>query len=127
MAGASAGRTGSRRSGAAANDRPLLYRGSKDLAITSTGSAVAFAGGVAYRWRDLRVGPELFGRYQLEGTDTSPVEALLGARYARGPLEYGLALGTGLHRSPGAAPFRAVVQVSWRPGGLLARQVAAAE
>lgn len=106
----------------------FLVRNSEDLGYTKLGPAIAFSGGVAWRWRDLRVGPEIYGRHQFAGTATSPIEALLGGRWQRGPMELGLAVGTALDTSPGAAPFRAVAQLTWRsePGRARAVEAVAA-
>lgn len=93
----------------------LLYRDSKDRLLTRTGSALTFSAAAAWRRGEWRFGPELYGRFQPEGTATSPVEALLGGHWQRGAIDAGLALSTGLNRAPGAAPLRVLAQVSWRP------------
>jgi OmpA-OmpF porin, OOP family len=93
----------------------LLYRESSDRVVARVGTAVTFSAAGAWRRGPWRVGPELYGRYQLEGTATSPVEALLGGHWARGAIDAGVAIGTGLDRAPGAAPLRVVAQVAWRP------------
>jgi len=93
----------------------LLWRDARDLAVTRTGSAVTWSAGAAWREGPWRVGPELHGRFQFEGTETSPAEALLGGHWTRGAIEAGLALGTQLNRAPGAAPLRLVATVGWRP------------
>jgi len=92
-----------------------LQRTSSDRVITRTGPAITFGVGGAWRTGAWRFGPELFGRFQLEGENASPVEALVGGHWQRGAIDAGLALGTGLDRAPGAAPVRLVAQVSWRP------------
>lgn len=92
-----------------------LHRESSDRVLTSTGPALSFSAAGAWRVGPWRFGPELFGRYQFDGAATSPVEALLGGHWRRGAIDAGLALSTGLDRSPGAAPLRVLAQVSWRP------------
>lgn len=104
----------------------FLYREARDVGITSTGPAVTFGGAAAWRLGAFRVGPELFGRYQFDGTSTSPLEALLGGHWRRGSLDLGVGVGAGLNLSPGAAPFRALARVAWRPDGAAAREAAAA-
>ena len=93
----------------------LLARSARDLVITRTGTALAFSAGAAWRWSDLRIGPELYGRYQFEGTATSPLEALLGGSWALRQVDLGLALGTAFNDAPGAAPLRVLARVTWRP------------
>ena len=105
-----------------AADVGLLLRRDRDLGVlTRTGNAVQYGLGVAVRLGGLRIGPELFGRRQFQGGATSPAEVLLGAHYRLGPFELGLAAGTALNDSPGAAPFRLVAGLSWRPGAESAR------
>ncbi len=96
-------------------DVGLLVRRDKDVTLTRTGTALAFAAGATWPVGPVRVGPEVYGRWQFQGKHTSPVEALLGARYALGDLDLGLAAGTAFDDSPGAAPLRVVGQVVWRP------------
>lgn len=104
----------------------FLYREARDVGITSTGPAVTFGGAAAWRLGAFRVGPELFGRYQFDGTATSPLEALLGGHWRHGSLDLGVGVGAGLNLSPGAAPFRALARLAWRPDGAAARDAAAA-
>lgn len=92
-----------------------LIRPSKNQVITRTGAALTWAAAAAWRLGEFRVGPELFGRAQFEGTTVSPLEGLLGGHWSRDGWDLGLALGTGLNRAPGSAPVRVVTQVSWRP------------
>lgn len=95
----------------------VLVRRDEDLGVlTRTGSAFHYGVGVAYRFGELQVGPELFGRKQFRGTATSPAEALLGVRWRGGPFELGGGVGTALNDSPGAAPLRVVVRIGWSPG-----------
>ena len=107
-------------------DLGYLHRSSKDEAITKVGPALAYAAAAGFRFGEWRVGPELYGRYQFEGTATSPVEGLVGGHWSRGGWDVGLALGTGLDDSAGSAPFRVVSQVSWRPGAGAAEAAARA-
>jgi hypothetical protein len=57
-------------------DLGLLYREYRDVGYTSVGSALSYGAGAAWRLGAFRVGPELFGRWQFEGTRQSPLEAL---------------------------------------------------
>jgi len=93
----------------------LLWRDGRDLLVTRTGSGFTWSAGAAWCQGAWRVGPEIYGRYQFEGSATSPAEILLGGRWARGSLETGLALGSQLNDAPGAAPFRLLATVGWRP------------
>lgn len=93
----------------------LLYRASSDRGLSRTGTAVSWSAAGAWVHGPWRFGPELYGRYQFEGTATSPLEGLLGARWRRGPIDAGVAVGTSFNRAPGASPFRLVAQVGWRP------------
>lgn len=94
-----------------------LYRSPRDVAVTTIGPALTYAAAAAWRRGAWRVGPEIQGRYQHAGTATSPAEALVGGHWSHGGWDVGLSFGTGLDRSPGAAPVRVVTLVSWRPGG----------
>jgi len=106
----------------------VLVRDGQDEAFTKTGTSVALALAAAYKWREFRFGPELYGRYQFAGTDTSPWQALVGGHWRRGPIDTGLALGSEFDRAPGSSPFRVVAVVSWlgssRPPHELAMEVA---
>jgi uncharacterized repeat protein (TIGR01451 family) len=93
----------------------LLLRRDRDVTLTRTGSALAFSAGAAWPIGPVRVGPEVYGRWQFQGAATSPVEALLGARTALGAFDLGLAAGTAFNDAPGAAPLRVIGQVIWRP------------
>ncbi len=75
----------------------FLYRQSRDLVYTQTGSAIAYAAAASYRWGEFRVGPELYGRYQFEGSATSPCSC---AR-ARGPAGSGGRAGAAARARPG--------------------------
>jgi OmpA-OmpF porin, OOP family len=108
-------------------DVGVLLRGRQDFTLAHAGSALRFAAGAAYRWRDFRIGPEIWGRGTFTGSDDSPVEALLGAHWKRGRLDVGLALATGLDRAPGAAPARVLLQVAFGPGARPPVEVAAPE
>lgn len=106
----------------------LLYRASSDRGLSRTGTAVSWSAAGAWVHGPWRLGPELYGRYQFEGTTTSPLEGLLGARWRRGPVDAGVALGTSFNRAPGASPFRIIAQVGWRPpSGPSAEELAAAK
>jgi outer membrane protein OmpA-like peptidoglycan-associated protein len=94
----------------------LLVREGKDLAYTRTGSAVSYSAAAAWRAGALRIGPELYGRYQFSGTATSPQEALLGATWTWQAFELGAAVGTAFDDSPGAAPLRVIARLAWKPG-----------
>lgn len=96
-------------------DLGALYRKSLDAGYTTVGPALTYGAGAAWRLGDFRVGPELFGRWQFEGTAVSPLEALLGAHWRSGRLDAGLGVGTGLNLAPGAAPLRILARLTWWP------------
>lgn len=93
----------------------LLWRDGRDLVVTRTGAAISYAAGAAWCQGPWRAGPELYGRLQFAGVETSPAEVLLGGKWSRGAIEAGLALGAQLNRAPGAAPFRLLATVGWHP------------
>ena len=93
----------------------LQLRTDRDLTVTSVGPAVSYSAGAAWNQGAWRIGPELYGRYQFSGTMTSPAEVLLGCGWSRGPWDLSAGAGTQLDRAPGAAPFRALARVTWRP------------
>ncbi len=92
----------------------FLWRPSEDRGVTRIGPAMTWAASAAMRLGAWRLGPELYGRYQFDGTTTSPAEGLLGAQWQRGALAAGLAVGTQLDRAPGSAPLRILARVAWR-------------
>jgi MYXO-CTERM domain-containing protein len=94
----------------------LLLRSARDLGYTRIGPAIAWSAAAAWRFGAFRAGPEVFGRYQVEGSGVSPAEFLLGGHWNRGPWDVGFGLGSGFNRAPGAAPIRMVTGVTWRPG-----------
>jgi len=93
----------------------VLVRNGADFAIGRTSSAVTFAAAAGWHVGDFRLGPEVYGRVQFQGIESSPVEALLGGHFAQGVIDVGLAVGTGLDRAPGAAPLRMVATFALRP------------
>ncbi len=93
----------------------LLARDGQEILFTRTGTALSFAAGAALRAGEFRVGPEIYGRHQFDGTAVSPVEILGGVHWQRSAIDLGLGLGTALDSHPGAAPFRALAQLTWRP------------
>jgi len=93
----------------------LLYRSQRDLAVTHVGTGLTWSAGAAWCQGPWRIGPELFGRFQFQGTETSPAEVLLGGHWTRGAIVTGVAVGTQLDKAPGAAPFRLLATVGWRP------------
>ncbi|MBL0274550.1 MAG: OmpA family protein [Anaeromyxobacter sp.] len=92
----------------------LLWRDAQDLAVTRTGSAVTWAVAAAWKQGPWRIGPEAFGRWQWDGTVTSPAELLVGGHWTHGAFDTSLGLGTQLDRAPGTAPVRVLARVSWR-------------
>jgi hypothetical protein len=95
----------------------MLLARKLDVGYSSTGSGVVWGGGVAWRLGPFRVGPEVWGRLGLGGTE-SPSEVLLGAHFQPSVpgLELGLAASTAIRRDPGAAPARLVLTAAWTPG-----------
>jgi len=93
----------------------VIVRSRRDPGFAHVGTALTYGGGVAYRFGALRVGPEFYARSRLDGTTSSPMEMLLGARWNRRWIHLGLAAGTGLNRTPGAAPLRLLFQVAVVP------------
>lgn len=94
----------------------VLLRDGRDHAFTRTGDALTCAAGAALRLGALRIGPEVYGRYQFSGTATSPLEGLLGAAWTWRGLDVGAAVGTSFDDAPGAAPLRVIARVAWTPG-----------
>ena len=93
-----------------------LYRPERDVGFAVLGSGVSFTAGAAWSRGPFRVGPELFGRFATAGKNGSPLEGLIGAHLDRGPWDFGAAVGTSFNEAPGAAPFRLLAQVTWKPG-----------
>jgi hypothetical protein len=99
-----------------------LLRERRTLAAAEIGPAVPFsvAAGVALLNDRLFVGPELSGaavvggNANFFGTRTTPMVALLGARYRAGNVVLGVAGGPGVTTAPGVAP-RVALSVGWEP------------
>jgi hypothetical protein len=98
-----------------AADVGLLYRESNETVITQVGTALTFGAAAAWRSGAWRIGPELYGRWQFDGAGASPVEALLGGHWRRGPIDVGAGVGTGFNHAVGASPLRLLARVTWRP------------
>jgi len=85
------------------------------------GSSVAYGVGLAWKWRGLQLGPELYGVTRANGlTDRSTatnLEALLGARYRVAFLVFGAAGGPGLTRAPGTPSYRLLASIAFCPRG----------
>jgi hypothetical protein len=93
------------------------WRQTVDAGPVQIGAAVVGGAAAALRFGAFQVGPEVTGRWTLDGTESRSIEALLGARWRRGELAVGVAGGGRVTDSaPGAAPLRALVQVAWTPG-----------
>lgn len=94
------------------------FQPATDAAIA--GSRVVGGAGVAGRIAGFTVGPEL--HYQVDTGDVRALvvqkssrlsaELLLGARYALGPMQFGLAGGPGLGSAPGTPRFRLLAAVT---------------
>lgn len=86
----------------------------------TVGPSIVFGAGAAFAVLDgaLELGPEIYGlsALPLSGLDVSisrstPVEALVAARYHTGPLLFGATLGGGLTPSPGTSTVRLGISV----------------
>jgi outer membrane protein OmpA-like peptidoglycan-associated protein len=103
-----------------AGDVGFLLRKEQTAAYADVGSAVTAGASLGVLLFDerLQVGPEVYGRMQFKGSDTSPVEGLLAARWRQGNLLFGGALGTSFGPdTAGAAPLKVVFQMTWAAGG----------
>jgi hypothetical protein len=99
-----------------AGDVGLLLRKAQTVVYTDVGSAVTAGAslGLLLLGDRLQVGPEVYGRMQFKGSDSSPLEGLLAARWRQGNLLFGGALGTRFgQEAPGAAPLKVLFQLTW--------------
>lgn len=98
-------------------DAGFLLRPSHEAASTSVGSAMTFgaAAAILLAQDTVQIGPEVYGRSQFDGWDTTPIEAMLGSRLRLGEFAVSLAVGTSFTKAVGAAPFRGILGLAWSP------------
>ncbi len=100
----------------------FLARERRVIVDAQVGPAIPFALAAGIELLDdrLQIGPELTGFTVLGGgasffgASTTPIDALLGARYREGDLVFGAALGPGVTTALGVSP-RVALSVAWEP------------
>jgi len=90
-----------------------LVRKRQDLGYVDVGNALTYTAALGWNRGAWMVGPELFGRTQLVGSKASPIEGLLGVRYAPRTWNVGVGIGTSLDRAVGGSPLKVVAQLGW--------------
>jgi outer membrane protein OmpA-like peptidoglycan-associated protein len=112
----------------------FLIRSHQDLGTPEIGNAITFGGavGVQLLGNRLQVGPEIYGNTvvpkdnpgpplgdgsanKLFGRHSTPIEALLGAKYRINQIQLGAAVGPGLTSTPGTPQLRALLSVGLIP------------
>lgn len=107
----------------------FLIRNYQDLGTPEVGNAITFgaAVGVQLLGGRLQVGPEIYGNTvlpkdnadgtanKLFGKHSTPLEALLGAKYRVNRIQLGAAVGPGLTATPGTPQLRALLSVGIIP------------
>jgi OOP family OmpA-OmpF porin len=119
----------------------FLIRSHQDLGTPEIGNAITFNAAVGVQLMDgrLQVGPEIYGNTvlpkdnppppqgdgsanKLFGKHSTPIEALLGAKFRVNQIQLGGALGPGLTSTPGTPQLRALLSV-----GLIPEEIEAPE
>lgn len=101
----------------------FLFREHRDFGSAEMGNAVTFGVGFGVLALDkrLQLGPELWGNTVLAaegsespflGRNSSPIEAMLGARIRFGDFILGAGLGRGITRAPGVARLRGMLSLT---------------
>lgn len=112
----------------------FLIRSHQDLGTPEIGNAITFgaAVGVQLLGNRLQVGPEIYGNTvlpkdnpgaplgdgsanKLFGKHSTPIEALLGAKFRVNQIQLGAAVGPGLTSTPGTPQLRALLSVGLIP------------
>lgn len=101
----------------------IIYSAALGLQLTphrelglGDGSSLTWQAGAAILLADkkLQVGPELYASTVL-ASGTSPLEAMLGARYRVDQFVFGAGVGAGLTGAASAAVWRGLVSLAWEP------------
>ena len=106
----------------------FLIRNHKDLGTPEIGNAITFGGAIGFLVSPaLQIGPEIYGNTvlpkdntdgttnKLFGKHSTPVEALLGAKFRVKEIQLGAAVGPGLTSAPGTPQLRALLSVGLIP------------
>lgn len=99
------------------------FKRQSDTAYFATGhNGWTAAGGVAYRYGSLQLGPELWGfaandvKTDAFTKHSSALEWLFGVRYSRWPIAIGVAAGSGLTTGQGTPRYRMLLSLDYTPG-----------